>query len=67
MRKYPVENTMRFGDFLQKSQYDTSYKGLFQLCFSGKRRGKLVEAADAMTMATLKWLSLPFDSFERLD
>lgn len=67
MRKYPVENTMRFAEFLQKANYNASYKGLFQLCFSGKRRCKVVEAADAMTMAVLKWLSLPFDSFERLD
>ena len=67
MRKYPIENTMRFADFLQKSRYDTSYKGLFQLCFSVKRKCKVVDAADAMTMATLKWLSLPFDTFERLD
>lgn len=48
------------------SNYDVKYKGLFQLCFSIKRRGKTTDDIDGMTFSFLKYLSGP-GRFERLD
>lgn len=45
-RNYPVENANRFIKFLNDSRYDASYKGLFQLCFSIKRRNATTSAID---------------------
>lgn len=66
MRNYPVENAKRFFAFLADAKYDVRYKGLFQLCFSIKRRGKTTDDIDRMTFALLKYLSSPTE-FERLD
>lgn len=67
MRGYPVENANKFFNFLKDARYDINYKGLFQLCFSIKRRNETTNAIDAMTMSILKYLSLGQDKFERLD
>lgn len=67
MRGYPVENANKFFNFLKDARYDINYKGLFQLCFSIKRRNEITNAIDAMTMSILKYLSLGQDKFERLD
>ena len=42
MRKYPVSNAENFFKFLKNSRYDINYKGLFQLCFSIKRRNETI-------------------------
>ena len=66
-RNYPVENANRFIKFLNDSRYDASYKGLFQLCFSIKRRNATTSAIDQMTWSILKYLSIDQPKFERLD
>ena len=66
-RNYPIENANRFIKFLNDSKYDASYKGLFQLCFSIKRRNETTQAIDCMTMSILKYLSIGQPQFERLD
>jgi len=66
MRNYPVENAQKFFKFLAMSNYDVRYKGLFQLCFSIKRRSKTTDDIDGMTFSFLKYLSEP-GQFERLD
>lgn len=67
MRGYPVENANKFFNFLKDAKYDINYKGLFQLCFSIKRRNETTLAIDEMTMALLKYLSINQNKFERLD
>lgn len=66
MRNYPVAHAQRFFKFLTSSNYDLKYNGLFQLCFSIKRRCKTTFAADEMTFSLLKYLSKDGE-FERLD
>lgn len=67
MRGYSIENANRFFNFLIKANYDLSYKGLFQLCFSIKRKNDITLAIDHMTMSILKYLSIGQQQFERLD
>lgn len=67
MRSYPVEQAQRFFKFLESARYDLRYQGLFQLCFSLKRRSETTDAIDAMTMSILKYLSIGQSQFERLD
>lgn len=67
MRSYPVEQAQRFFKFLESARYDLRYQGLFQLCFSLKRRSETTDAIDAMTMSILKYLSVGQSQFERLD
>ena len=67
MRNYPLHNAQKFFNLMKKEKYDLSYKGLFQLCFSVKRRSETTDAIDAMTFSALKYLSLNETSFERLD
>lgn len=66
-RKYPLENTKRFFKLLADAKYDPRYKGLFQICFSIKRRGEITKAIDDMTMALMQYLSIGQEKFERLD
>ena len=37
-RQYPIANAQRFFNLLAHARYDMSYKGLFQLCFTVKRK-----------------------------
>ena len=67
MRKYPISNANKFFKLMQAANYDLKYKGLFQLCFSIKRRNDITSAIDSMSMAFLKLMSLGEKSFERLD
>lgn len=66
MRNYPIENARRFFEFLSRARYDLSYKSLFQLCFSIKRKCKTTSDIDSMTFSLLKYLSTT-SQFERLD
>lgn len=66
MRGYPVENANHAVDFLRKSNYDVKYQGLYQLCFTIKRRSYVTKQIDSMTMSILEYLSSE-NSFERLD
>lgn len=66
-RQYPLENAKKFFKLLSDARYDPRYRGLFQICFSVKRRGKTTDAIDAMTMALMKYLSVDQEKFERLD
>lgn len=67
MRNYPIKLANKFFKFLSLANYDIKYKGLFQLCFSIKRKTETTNVIDSMTMSILKWLSLGEESFERLD
>lgn len=67
MRKYPRQNAQNFFDFLSKANYDLHYNGLFQLCFSIKRRTQLTSNIDNITMNLLQVLSRKLPEFERLD
>lgn len=67
MRNYPIKLANKFFKFLSLSNYDIKYKGLFQLCFSIKRKTDITNVIDSMTMSILKWLSLNEETFERLD
>lgn len=66
MRNYPFERAQNFFNFLNKAHYDIEYYGLFQLCFSIKRRTKITSDIDSMTFALIKYLSSETE-FERLD
>lgn len=66
MRNYPYEQAKRAITFFENKKYDFSYKGLFQLCFSIKRRSEFTDKLDKITFEHL--LELSGDSeFERLD
>lgn len=67
MRNYPKENSQLFFKLMSDAKYDCSYKGLFQLCFSIKRKSKVTNTIDSMTLSLLKYLSLSQNTFERLD
>lgn len=66
-RHYPIENAHQFFNIMKCAKYDITYKGLFQLCFSMKRRNNVTDAIDSMTMSMLKYLSIGQEKFERLD
>ena len=66
MRGYPVEQANAALHFLQKSKYDLSYKGLYQLCFTIKRRTHTTKQIDHLTFSFLEVMS-PEGKFERLD
>lgn len=66
MRNYPVEQAKKAIEYFKNNNYDFSYKGLFQICFSIKRRSDLTKQIDEMVFKTLQDVS-PENSFERLD
>jgi hypothetical protein len=66
MRNYPVNQAKRAINFFTSKKYDFSYKGLFQLCFSIKRRSELTNDIDKNTLESLIELSSNGE-FERLD
>lgn len=66
MRKYPVAQAQRAIAFLEENKYDFKYRGLFQLCFSIKRRSYFTEHIDKLTFECLQKLSGDGE-FERLD
>jgi len=66
MRGYPKARARRALKFLSDSRYDFSFRGLYQLCFTVKRRTYLTKRLDDMTMAAVQYLSDETE-FERLD
>lgn len=66
MRGYPVQQAQRCVDFLGSVGYDFSIRGLYQLCFSVKKRSHLTSQIDALAFAFLQRVSEE-GSFERLD
>lgn len=66
MRGYPKERAELALKFLSDSRYDFSFRGLYQLCFTVKRRTYLTKRLDDMTMAAVQYLSDETE-FERLD
>ena len=70
MRNYPLIQAQRAINYFQDHNYDFSYKGLFQLCFSIKRRSDLTNDIDKQTYKCLEDLSYNSQlskEFERLD
>lgn len=66
MRNYPIDQAKRAINFFTSKNYDFSYNGLFQLCFSIKRRSELTSNIDKITFESLIELSSDGE-FERLD
>ena len=66
MRGYPVQQAQRAIDFFKRCNYDLSTNGLYQLCFTIKRRSHVTKQLDDMTLACLQLLS-DESTFERLD
>lgn len=68
MRNYPVAQAQRAISFLQKQlHYDFAFKGLYQLCFTIKRKTALTENIDQMVWQMLQALSRHQGEFDRLD
>ncbi len=67
MRKYPIKNATIALELMKNANYDFSYNGLFQLCFSIKRKTALTKNIDEMTWQMLQNLSLRLGQFDRLD
>lgn len=66
MRNYPIAQAWRAIKFFEDNKYDFNYRGLFQLCFSIKRRNQLTDNIDNMTFKCLQKIS-ENGEFERLD
>lgn len=66
LRNYPITNANRAIDFLRRSNYNLNYQGLYQLCFTIKRKTYITTQFDDMTFSSLEYLS-DSKNFERLD
>ena len=68
MRNYPIKQAQQAIQFLQQQMhYDFQYKGLFQLCFTIKRKNKLTANIDQLVWQMLQALSRKHGTFDRLD
>lgn len=65
-RKYPILQANKFFKLLKNSNYDLSYKGLFQGCFKIVRNDKNNKDFENLTMSFLKYLGTE-NEIERLD
>lgn len=66
MRNYPINQANNAMKFFSNISYDFNYKGLFQLCFSIKRKTSFTKKLDNLVFACLEYLS-DENNFERLD
>ena len=66
MRNYPFKQAQRAIKFLEENKYDFNYKGLFQLCFSIKRKSCFTQHIDKLVFECLQKISEDGE-FERLD
>lgn len=67
MRNYPITQAFNAINWLQQHKYDFNYQGLFQLCFSVKRRSVFTKSLDEEVFNSLIDVSKSLSEFERLD
>lgn len=66
MRNYPINQAQTSLKFISNLGYDFNYNGLFQLCFSIKRKCSFTKKLDDLVFSCLQYLS-DDNNFERLD
>ena len=66
VRAYPIQQAERCLDIMRQGGYDFNYKGLFQLCFSINRKGRITSDIDRMTIELMKKMGKE-NEIERID